>query len=113
MPSATYQLVLAAMRERKQVICLYGGRRREVCPAILGLTRNAEKALVFQFAGESSSTLPPGGEWRCLTLSGVTVLELRDGPWHAGRGHGTAQTCVAEVDYDVNPASPYNPRYRL
>lgn len=101
------------MRERRQLICTYGGFRREVCPAILGHTRNTEKALVFQFGGDSSSGLPPGGEWRCLTLASVTVLELREGPWHAGRDHGPAQTCVAEVDYDVNPASPYNPRLRL
>ena len=101
------------MRERRQVVCLYGGRRREVCPVLLGHTRGAEKALVFQFAGESNSTLPPGGEWRCLTLAGVTVLELREGPWHTGRDHGEAQTCVAEVDYDVNPDSPYDPRFEL
>ena len=101
------------MRERRQVICLYGGKRREVCPAILGHTRNAEKALVFQFGGESGSNLPPGGEWRCLPLSGVTIIELRDGPWIVGRDHGTAQTCIEQVEYDVNPDSPYGPARRL
>lgn len=113
MPSATYQLVLTAMRERRQVVCLYGGQRREICPAILGHSGKAEMALVFQFGGESRSILPPQGEWRCLRLARVTVLELRDGPWHAGETHGIAQRCVEDVDYDINPASPYAPRYRL
>jgi hypothetical protein len=101
------------MRERKQIVCLYGGHRREACPAILGFTRKAEKALVFQFGGDSGSGLPPGGEWRCLSLAGVTVLELREGPWHAPSDNGPEQTCVADVEYDVNPASPYNPRFPL
>jgi len=30
MPSAAYELFLAAMRERRQVVCVFQGRRREV-----------------------------------------------------------------------------------
>jgi hypothetical protein len=76
-------------------------------------SRGIEKALVFQFGGGSGSSLPPGGEWRCLSLAGVTVLELRDGPWHGGTEHIDAQTCVADVEYDVDPDSPYRPRFTL
>jgi hypothetical protein len=113
MPSRAYELFLEAMRQRQQVTCTYRGKRRELCPIILGHTGGAEKALTFQFAGESSTQLPPGGEWRCLTLADVGSVELRDGSWHASAGHSLAQTCVTEVDYDVNPQSPYAPRYRL
>jgi len=38
---------------------------------------------------------------------------LRDGPWHAGGSHSTAQHCMKMVEYDVNPQSPYNPAFRL
>jgi hypothetical protein len=101
------------MRSRQQIVCRYRGRRRELCPIVLGHSDGAEKALTFQFGGESGSGLPPGGEWRCLLLAEVTDVELRDGEWHAGSGSSGGQTCVAQVDYDVNPDSPFNPRFRL
>jgi hypothetical protein len=111
--SQTYRLFEQAMEERKQVVCRYGGFVREVWPAVLGWKNGAEKALTFQFAGGSSSRLPPGGEWRCLVLANVTDVTLSDGPWRTGRSHQTSQVCVDDVDLDVNPDSPFNPRRTL
>lgn len=113
MPSATYELFREAMATRQQIVCSYGGRRREICPVILGHSGGEEKALTYQFAGETSSKLPPGGEWRCLTLSKVSEVELRDGPWLTGGSHSASQSCVEVVDFDVNPDSPYSPKHRL
>jgi hypothetical protein len=113
MPSESYRLFARAMAEHKQVLCLYGGYRRELCPIILGHSQGEEKALTYQFAGESRSGLPPGGEWRCLFLSKVSDVQLCGGPWRAGVRHTQPQGCVEIVDLDVNPASPYNPRRRL
>jgi hypothetical protein len=88
MPSAAYTLVLRAMRERKQLLCTYQGRRREVCPILLGRTGLEEKSLVFQFGGETSGgRISPPGEWKCLRLEDVCDIALRDGPWHAGGTH--------------------------
>jgi hypothetical protein len=113
MPSSAYKLFEQAIRQRKQVVCLYRGYRRELCPIILGHKRSGEEAaLTFQFAGESSSSLPRGGQWRCLLLSEVSNGELRDGRWHSGSGHRQPQSCVDIVDLDVNPESPYEPRRR-
>jgi len=112
MPSATYRLFERAMRDRRQVVCLYDGHRRELCPVILGHSQNEEKALTFQFGGGSKSGLPRGGQWRCLWLSKVRDVELRDGPWFAGASHSQPQGCVEVVDLDVNPASPYKPKRR-
>src|SRR6266513_2570589 len=89
-PNPTYELFRQAMAERKQIVCVYDGFPRELCPIILGHARGQEKALTYQFGGRSRSGLPPGGEWRCLWLSKVSTVEL-----------------------DVNPSSPYNPRRRL
>ena len=113
MPSPAYELFLTAMRCRRQVVCTYRGKRRELCPIVLGHSGGVEKVLTFQFAGESGSSLPSSGEWRCLTLAEVSDIELRDGPWRAGTGHSASQTCVTEVDYDVNPDSPFSPRFQL
>ena len=114
MPSETYELFREAMAARQQIVCTYGGRRREICPAILGHTDGEEKSLAYQFAGETNSNLPAGGEWRCFTLSKVSNVVLRDGPWLTGGGsHSASQPCVRDVDFDVNPMSPYSPRHRL
>jgi len=112
-PSETYRLFEQAMLQRKQIVCMYNGERREVCPIILGLSQGEEKALTYQFGGESKSGLRRGGQWKCLWLSGVSDVQMRDGAWHAGSRHSQKQTCVEIVDLDINPDSPYNPKRRL
>lgn len=103
MPSETFELFSQAVEGRKQIVCTYQGRRREICPHVVGWKEGREQALSFQFAGQSSKGLPPGGEWRCLILSQVRDVEIRDGDWHTGHGHLRPQTCVnhifAEVTY--------------
>jgi len=110
MPSQTYRLFERAMRTRKRIVCTYGGCAREICPIILGHSQGDEKALTYQFAGQSRSGLPPDGEWRCLWLAKVSNVQLNDGPWIAGDSHKQPQGCVEDVDIDVNPDSPYQPK---
>lgn len=112
-PSQTYRSFEQAMAERKQIVCVYDGYHRELCPIILGHSSGEETALTFQFGGESKSGLPRGGEWKCLRLAEVRDVQLRDGTWHAGARHSQKQTCVEIVDLDVNPKSPYNPKRQL
>jgi hypothetical protein len=100
--SATYQLFRDAVLREKQVVCRYKGFRRELCPVIIGHSDGVEKVLAYQFGGDSKKGLPRGGEWRCLDLSEVVDPELRGGPWHEGSGHATEQSCVKEVDLDIN-----------
>jgi hypothetical protein len=111
-PSSSYELFAQAIGSRKQILCTYAGYPRELCPILLGHSQGQEKALTFQFGGQSKSGLPPGGEWRCLWLSRVSDVQLRDGPWHAGTNHRQQQGCVEIVDLDVNPLSPYHPKRR-
>ena len=111
-PSPTYALFEHAIRQRKQVLCRYGGYPRELCPIILGHTDGQEIALTYQFAGRSSKPLRPGGQWKCLNLSKVSDVKLRDGVWHAGDSNRQRQTCVQIVDLDVNLDSPFAPQRR-
>jgi hypothetical protein len=69
---------------------------------VLGHTDGQEKALTYQFAGKSSSGLPPNGEWRCFSLADVENARVREGAWHTGSSHMTTQVCVEVVDVDVN-----------
>ena len=110
---SNYDLIAQAMIKRQQVLCFYQGHPRAICPAILGHTDGQERTLAFQFAGSSSQDLPPGGDWKCLDVAGMSNVELRSGEWHGGSSHREHQTCVKVVDLDVNPFSPYEPRRRV
>ena len=63
MPSQTYELIAHAMSTRQQVLCVYLGHARALCPTILGHTDGEECTLAYQFAGDSSGGLLSGGEW--------------------------------------------------
>jgi hypothetical protein len=100
MPSTTYALFRRAILGEQQVICVYDGRRRELCPHIIGTNRGGEEVvLAWQFAGESSGPLP---QWRCLKLANVSHASPREGRWYEGRSHRARQTCVSEIDLDIN-----------
>jgi hypothetical protein len=100
MASRTYQLFAEAMAARRPVVCMYDGYPCAICPIILGHSKGAEKALIFQFDGLGSKG-PVRGDWRCLELDKVSHAELIDGPWHPGQRHSQAQKCVGGVDLDV------------
>ena len=100
MPSANYTLFRNAILAEQQVTCSYGGRRRELCPHIIGTNKDGEQAvLAWQFGGESSGPLP---QWRCLKLANVCDARARDGRWHEGGSHKSEQRCVAKIDLDIN-----------
>jgi hypothetical protein len=100
-PSTTYKLFREAILGERPVTCVYQGYYRELCPLIIGHTRGRERVLAFQFGGESSSGLTLGN-WKCLDLSQVKDAELRTGAWREGDRHSKQQTCVEDVDLDVN-----------
>jgi hypothetical protein len=102
MPSPTYRLFRRAIRDRKQITCTYQECYREICPHVLGHTDGQEMALAYQFAGQSTSRLPKGGQWRCLSLAQVRNVRIRGGAWHTGHRHRKPQACVKVVDVDVN-----------
>ena len=58
-----------------------------------------DKISAWQFGGESSGPLP---QWRCLKLANVSDARARVGRWHEGGSHRTTQTCVSNIDLDIN-----------
>ncbi|GEC54886.1 hypothetical protein ABIF38_006702 [Bradyrhizobium japonicum] len=100
MPSRAYMLFRKAILTEEQVVCIYDGRPRELCPHIIGHNKSGEEVvLAWQFAGESSGKLP---QWRCLRLANVSDVSLRKGPWYEGGSHRTEQRCVSAIDLDIN-----------
>jgi len=101
-PSTAYRIIWKAIRARKQIVCSYKNRPREVFPHILGYKASGEEAVfMFQVGGESSQPLPPGGDWRCFDLDGIADIQVREGSWRGGSRHRQAQTCIQFVDVDV------------
>ena len=101
-PSSNYKKIWRAMRERKQITCVFDGKYREACPIILGYSSDGqERVLVFQFEGETSPTSQLPG-WRSLFVSEISSLKLRAGPWSEGRTHMQTQPHIQFVDVDVN-----------
>ena len=102
-PSTAYRIIWKAIRARKQIVCSYKNRPREVFPHILGYKASGEEAVfMFQVGGESSQPLPPGGDWRCFDLDGIADIQVREGSWRGGSRYRQAQTCIQFVDVDVN-----------
>jgi hypothetical protein len=100
MPNTAYALFRKAILTELQVVCVYAGRPRELCPHIIGRSKSGEQVvLAWQFAGESSGQLP---QWRCLRLAHVSDIRLRKGHWHEGGSHRSEQSCVSEIDLDIN-----------
>ncbi|MEA2840595.1 MAG: hypothetical protein QOF41_1925 [Methylobacteriaceae bacterium] len=95
---------------RQQITCTYNRRPRELCPVILGHKKGEEIALAYQFAGLNTQGSPVTGGWRCLRLANVPDPKPGEGLWHAGSSHRRQQSCVDDVDIDVNPRSPYRPK---
>ena len=96
----TYALVRRAIEERRQVHAIYAGHQRRMCPHVIGTRAGQQRALFFQFAGGSARGLPPAGDWRCLSLDGLTDVSIHDGSWHT-RAHSEPQRCIDEVDLKV------------
>ena len=102
-PSTAYRIIWKAIRARKQIVCSYKNRPREVFPHILGYKAYGEEAVfVFQVGGASSQPLSPAGEWRCFDLDGIADIQVREGSWRGGSRHRQAQTFIQFVDVDVN-----------
>ena len=111
--SPTYDLFVRAMVEDRQVACVFHGRPRVFSVIILGHTDGKEVALAWQTGGESSGRLPPAGAWWNVTLSEVTDGRILDSKLRRGTRKTGEQRWVADVDLDVNPDSPYQPRRQL
>ena len=98
----SYELVRSAILARKQIAVTYDGHEREMCPHAIGTKNGRAQALFFQFAGGSSQGLPPGGQWRCLSIEGLSDVAIRDGAWHTNSNHSQPSTCLDEIDVEVD-----------
>ena len=98
--SDTYALIRGAIEQRQQVHASYAGHNRLLCPHVIGTKAGEPRVLFFQFGGGSSRGLAPGGDWRCLSIAGLSEISVLDGEWRT-RPHSQPQTCIDEIDLAV------------
>jgi hypothetical protein len=105
MTSQTYEIIKSAIKKRQQVLATYQGKHREMCPHALGTKKGVEQALFFQFGGESGSkgriTSDTKDNWRCIKLSDLSNVSVREGQWHTFDNHSMTSTCIDIIDVQV------------
>jgi hypothetical protein len=102
----THAQLRAAIIHRRPVAALYRGRRRLLCPHLLGWNRHRRlQVMCYQYGGDSESGLDPtsaSDNWRCLAVENLSQVESLDGPWQTAENHSRPQTCIEEVELDVD-----------
>jgi hypothetical protein len=101
-----YALIRQAILMKNIVALNYRGSVREMCPHMLGKTKGAPYALMYQFAGETKAGLKPDGSpdnWRCIRIEEISNAAARtsNGEWHMAPNYSAMQNCVNEIDVQV------------
>lgn len=102
----TYALIRQAIIDKNIITAAYHGHVREMCPHAIGHKRGKRKALLYQFAGTSSSGLGPIGSqdnWRCVFVDELENVSVRvaNGEWYTANDHSRRQTCIDDVETEV------------
>jgi hypothetical protein len=97
-------LIREAIHSKYIIVASYHGYVREMCPHVIGKKNGRTQALLYQFAGGSSSGLQPDGSpanWRCLRVDDLSDVSIKKslGVWHTASNYSAAaQKCVGEIE---------------
>jgi len=88
-----------AIREKRCLTALHKGTRRRFAPHAVGFTSmRTPAAFVFQYGGETTSTLPFKGEWRCLHIEDLSHVAENGDPWRTPSNYSLSrQTCLEQI----------------
>ncbi len=76
------QLLRMAIKQRRLIRLLYGGKERIVEPHDYGIHNGSAKLLAYQVAGASSNRLP---NWRWMEADSISNIQLLDRTFPGGR----------------------------
>jgi hypothetical protein len=99
-----HKMIVQAIIDKHIVVATYKGYVRETCPHVIGKKNGRPQALLYQFAGGSSSGLHADGSpanWRCLYIDELSEVSTRksEGEWHTAPNYSAAaQKCVDEIE---------------
>jgi len=96
------ELLRAAILEKMHVKAEYDGYHREMCPHALGRKGGVRHVFSFQFAGQSSGGLRPGGEWRCMEVDKLSNVSVTKGQWRTRDDYkGPPPSCIDQIEVEV------------
>lgn len=75
-----------------------------MCPHAIGYKNGKLHALFYQFGGQSSSgPIQPHSQnnWRCIDVTKLVDVEIKDGEWYTASNHSRTQSCVDQIDLEV------------
>jgi len=102
--SGAFDLIKQAIAERNLISAVYHGKRRGLCPHVLGWKAEREHALFFQIGGDSAKGLSSDGSWRCLNLDELSEVEVIEGEFRTGPGYyDNPQKCVDRIEIQISP----------
>ena len=97
-----YLLIRSAVLEHRCLTATYRRYIRHFSPHCLGRNKDGGfSVLGFQYAGQSSTTLPSAGEWRCFAVNELVGLRINTDSWRTGSHAGPRSGCVKQVDVDA------------
>ncbi len=102
--SPNYLMIQDAIEFKQQVIGSYNGYRLEMCPHALGFADGRERAVCYQFGGDSVQqelSMDPMEKWICVPLDDLVIHDVRDGQWYTGAYPVYYQTCVHTLTFEV------------
>ena len=108
-----YTILAEAISSKQQVVARYHDEERIFSPHALGSKRGVAHVLVYQYAGGSRTGLPPGGEWRCLSVEELSEVRLESGAWRTAAHVSNHQPWHHQADAVANPhpqLPPWRPR---
>ena len=93
-----------AIRDKRCLTAVHKGTRRRFAPHAVGFTsKGIGAAFVFQYGGDTTSSLPFRGEWRCLHFEDLSHVSENGDPWRSPSNYSLArQTCLRQI----GPAVP-------
>ena len=107
------ELLRYAAEHRQPVAAIYDAQPRLLCPHVGGSKSGRRNVFCYQFGGGSNrmeSLVPEGdGVWRCLAVDKLSQVQLRTGAWHTEL-RAKRQTCIDEVDLDIDAQPEDNPQ---
>jgi hypothetical protein len=88
-----------AIREKRCLTAIHKGTRRHFAPHAVGFTsKNIPAAFVFQYRGETTSSLPFKGEWRCLHIEDLSHVTENGDRWRTPSNYSLErQTCLEQI----------------
>ncbi len=95
--NTTWDVLHAALSQRRTVRARYHDHQRILCPHALGWKNGRPKALVYQTAiiGPPSTHDPRG--WRSLFIDEINDATITDDRWHTGHNYTPNTTGIDTI----------------